>query len=65
MVGDASVAVSLSAALLDHGLLVTAIRPPTVPPGTSRLRATVMADHTEVHVARAVDAFRAVHATPM
>ena len=40
------------AALLDQGLLVTAIRPPTVPPGTSRLRVTLSAAHTAEQVDR-------------
>jgi multidrug resistance efflux pump len=36
-----------AAALLDEGILVTAIRPPTVPPGTSRLRVAISAAHTD------------------
>ena len=36
-----------AAALLDQGILVTAIRPPTVPPGTSRLRVAISAAHTD------------------
>jgi 8-amino-7-oxononanoate synthase len=59
IVGDADAAMALSACLLDAGVLVTAIRPPTVPPGTSRLRATVMATHTDAHIDRAVSAFAA------
>ncbi|MBI2169415.1 MAG: 8-amino-7-oxononanoate synthase [Actinobacteria bacterium] len=59
MVGEAQVAVDLAARLLDLGVLVPAIRPPTVAPGTSRLRCTVMASHTDDHLRRAVDAFAA------
>jgi 8-amino-7-oxononanoate synthase len=48
--GDERRALDASAALLDDGLLVPAIRPPTVPAGTSRLRVTVSATHTEAQV---------------
>ncbi len=44
---DAQRALSAMRALLDRGLYVAAIRPPTVPPGTSRLRLSVMATHTQ------------------
>ncbi|GIU87332.1 MAG: 8-amino-7-oxononanoate synthase [Acidimicrobiia bacterium] len=53
-------ALAASAALLDHGLLVPAIRPPTVPPGTSRLRVTVSAAHTDEHLERLEHALAAV-----
>jgi 8-amino-7-oxononanoate synthase len=59
IVGAPDVAMALSARLLDAGVLVTAIRPPTVPPGTSRLRATVMATHSDTQVDRAIGAFAA------
>ena len=45
--GDEQRALDAAAALLDDGLLVPAIRPPTVPAGTSRLRVTVSAAHTD------------------
>lgn len=60
MVGEASVAVELSARLLERGVLVPAIRPPSVPPGTARLRLTAMATLTDEQVERALDAFAAV-----
>ena len=44
--GDESAALARAAALLDRGMLVPAIRPPTVPPGTSRLRVALSAAHT-------------------
>jgi 7-keto-8-aminopelargonate synthetase-like enzyme len=59
VIGEADAAMGLSARLLEAGVLVTAIRPPSVPPGTSRLRATVMATHSEAQIDRAVAAFAA------
>jgi 8-amino-7-oxononanoate synthase len=56
--GSEQRALAAAATLLDAGLLVTAIRPPTVPPGTSRLRVTLSAAHTGDQVdrlARALD----------
>jgi len=46
VVGAERDAVVASARLLERGYFVRAIRPPTVPPGTSRLRFSVSADHT-------------------
>ena len=50
IVGEAAVATELSNRLMDHNILITAIRPPTVPRGTARLRITFSANHTEQHV---------------
>ena len=47
IVGDADAAVAASDRALERGLFAQAIRPPTVPPGTSRLRLAVMASHTK------------------
>jgi 8-amino-7-oxononanoate synthase/dethiobiotin synthase len=60
LVGQGRDAMALSSRLLEHGVFVTAIRPPSVPPGTARLRVTVTAAHTEEHLAAAVEAFAAV-----
>jgi 8-amino-7-oxononanoate synthase len=49
-------AVDAAAAFLEQGLVVPAIRPPTVAPGTSRLRITMSAAHTDAHVDRLVKA---------
>jgi 8-amino-7-oxononanoate synthase len=46
IVGDERAAMSLCEAALRQGVFAQAIRPPTVAPGTSRLRLTVMASHT-------------------
>ncbi|NHZ69835.1 MAG: 8-amino-7-oxononanoate synthase [Thermotogales bacterium] len=56
LVGDAAAALRLSERLRAHGLLVTAIRPPTVPKGTARLRITFSAAHQPAHVDRLLDA---------
>lgn len=45
VIGDPGRAVALSAGLEERGMLVTAIRPPSVPVGTSRLRITLTAAH--------------------
>jgi glycine C-acetyltransferase/8-amino-7-oxononanoate synthase len=47
MIGDARLAVEISNRLYSSGILLSAIRPPTVPKGTSRLRMTVTAMHSK------------------
>jgi len=56
VVGEAGKAVALADHMLRAGVFLLAIRPPTVPEGTSRLRATLMATHTEEQLGRALDA---------
>ncbi len=56
VLGEASAAIEASNRLLDQGILVTAIRPPTVPQGTARLRVTFSAKHSARHVDRLLDA---------
>jgi len=46
VIGDAKIAVDISKQLFERGLIVLAIRPPTVAKGTSRLRISVQSDHT-------------------
>ena len=50
LVGDARKALDLSSRLESEGFLVVAIRPPTVPPGTARLRVAFSAAHAEAQV---------------
>lgn len=50
LIGDAGQALHLSQMLREKGLLVTAIRPPTVPAGGARLRVTLSAAHSEAQV---------------
>jgi 8-amino-7-oxononanoate synthase len=56
--GSAARALAASATLREAGFLVAAIRPPTVPPGTSRLRVTFSAEHTAEQVAAFAAAVR-------
>ncbi len=58
IVGEAKRALAISRALEEAGLLVAAIRPPTVPAGTARLRVTFSASHEEREVDALVGAFR-------
>jgi 8-amino-7-oxononanoate synthase len=58
--GEEDRALAASGALLEHGLIVPAIRPPTVAKGTSRLRVTLSAAHTDAHVDRLLAALAAV-----
>ena len=50
MIGDAGEAVMVGAQLATRGYLVGALRPPTVPNGSSRLRITVSAAHTPLQI---------------
>lgn len=64
VIGDSGRAMAWSRRLRDQGLLVTAIRPPTVPAGSARLRVTLSAAHTEAQVARLLDGLAACQALP-
>ena len=55
IVGAADAALRLSQVLREQGILITAIRPPTVPEGASRLRITFSANHQDEHVDRLLD----------
>ncbi|UZE97088.1 8-amino-7-oxononanoate synthase [Alkalimarinus alittae] len=52
LIGSEEKALALAAWLEEHGVLITAIRPPTVPKGTARLRITICAEHTAQQVDR-------------
>ena len=58
ILGDEADAVQAARALLERGLLVPAIRPPTVPAGSSRLRVTMSAAHTSSQVEVLLGALR-------
>ena len=59
LVGGNDEALALSAKLAAAGLLVPAIRPPTVPQGTARLRISLSADHQTADVVRLVETLMA------
>jgi len=56
LIGDSARALRLSALLRERGILVGAIRPPTVPAGSARLRITLSATHSEAQLERLLQA---------
>ncbi len=56
LIGDNQAALELSNALRERGIWVAAIRPPTVPQGTARLRITLSAAHSATDVTRLIEA---------
>ena len=60
IIGDSRRAVDISNALLSAGFLVSAIRPPTVPKGSSRLRVTFSALHEEHQIDQLLDALNLI-----
>lgn len=60
MVGEVGLAVEMVEQLKEKGVLVSAIRPPTVAPGTSRLRLTISAAHNRKELAQAIDSIIAI-----
>ncbi|MFA5384110.1 MAG: 8-amino-7-oxononanoate synthase [Eubacteriales bacterium] len=57
LVGDDSLTMAMDKALFERGIFVTGIRPPSVPPGTSRLRVSVMATHTREDLEEVLNVF--------
>ena len=64
IIGDAQAAVSASERALERGVFAQAIRPPTVPAGTSRLRLAVMASHTKSELREAAETLAAAVPSP-
>ena len=60
ILNDPQQALAMTTKLLDHGIYVPAIRPPTVPKGTSRLRMTITSEHTPEHIETALHAMNQV-----
>ena len=59
IIGDARATMLVANAILRHGVFAHGIRPPTVPEGSSRIRVTPMATHTQDHLSQTLDAFAA------
>jgi 7-keto-8-aminopelargonate synthetase-like enzyme len=60
VLGDPSVTMEMAQRLLEEGVYVQGIRPPTVPEGTSRLRITLMATHTKEQLDFSLSAFEKI-----
>jgi 8-amino-7-oxononanoate synthase len=65
VLGKEEAALAASAKLLDAGFRIPAIRPPTVPPGTSRLRVSLSAAHSEDDVAQLAKALTGLRCDPV
>jgi 8-amino-7-oxononanoate synthase len=63
LIGDNAETMRAGAALYEQGLWVGTIRPPTVAPGTSRLRVTLSAGHSSMEVAKLIAALNALERT--
>ena len=60
LVNSPDIAVEFSKRLFEQGIFVSAIRPPTVPKNTARLRLTVMATHTQEQIDLALKQFEKI-----
>lgn len=60
LVGDAGRTMDISRRLFDQGIFLSGIRPPTVPQGESRLRLTLMSNHSEDDISRLLEAMAGV-----
>lgn len=61
LIGEAQPTLDFARLLRENGVFTPAVRPPSVPPGKCRIRATLMATHEEEHIERALKAFEVAH----
>ena len=62
LTGEPRATLELASELRGRGIYTPAVRPPSVPAGKCRIRASLMATHTEDHISRALEGFRAAAA---
>lgn len=60
LIGEAQPTLDFARLLRENGVFTPAVRPPSVPPGKCRIRATLMATHKEEHIELALRAFKTV-----
>lgn len=58
LIGEPEETLAFAAELRNQGVYTPAVRPPSVPPGKCRIRASLMASHSEEHIEKALEAFR-------
>lgn len=58
LIGEPEETLAFAAELRKQGVYTPAVRPPSVPPGKCRIRASLMASHSEEHIEKALEAFR-------
>jgi 8-amino-7-oxononanoate synthase len=61
LIGEAQPTLDFARLLRENGVFTPAVRPPSVPPGKCRIRATLMATHKEEHIDLALRAFKAAY----
>ena len=61
MIGEPAKALKTGDRLIESGIFATAIRPPTVPEGKSRIRMTVMANHTDADIDTVLGVLNTLH----
>lgn len=60
IIGDEEKTIKISKTLFDRGLFIVAIRPPTIPKGTSRLRISISSAHTKEHLDKLLETLKCI-----